>query len=296
MKKLTNRSSQTLLLCLAVCVGTTAAQAASFKHVANGVWSTGFSAGNTLLSQTGSNIDPHYTLIKLPAGCSGLSCTEDDLSLFGPSTYVVQNPGGQFPFAGQWLANNSGSQWIGPRSNQTNPDVNGTTFPNVGTYSSNSDFYVYRTIFNLGLLGLDPTTANISLGWLSDNANNDDLNPTLTSQIRLCAITSAGDPLCPGGVVPSSGNSGQSAGALTVVNLVHNGTTVNFGSGWMALDFIVYNSNIGFGLNPTGMRVEILSADAQAAQNPIPEPATLGMISFALIGAGLWHRRRGEKN
>jgi hypothetical protein len=64
----------------------------------------------------------------------------------------------------------------------------------------------------------------------------------------------------------------------------------------MALDFIVYNSNIGFGFNPTGMRVEILSADAEAAQNPVPEPATLGMISFALIGAGLWHRRRGEKN
>jgi hypothetical protein len=94
-------------------------------------------------------------------------------------------------------------------------------------------------VFNLTNLGLNPATANITLGWLSDNNVAGGLN----SHIRLCKVTSIFDPVCAAGEVPNSGNSGESSNALTVVNI-----TSGFTSGLMALDFIVYNAVVPTGL------------------------------------------------
>lgn len=269
--------------------------AVSFKNVANGVWNTGITTGNVLLA--GGAADSNYSLIYLPSGCVGTNpnCQENGTSgdAFGPATYVVLGPNGTYPLvSGAWTLPNDttngadSSQWLGPRANQTNPVQGGTTFPNVEVFASDSDFYVYRMVFNLSALGLDPTTASISLGWLSDNRGAPDANPTNNAHIRLCGINSATDPVCNvGTMVANSGNAGQSAGTLSQVSI-----TSGFTTGLMALDFIVYNAVVpDTWLNPSGLRVVINTADAQAA---IPEPGTLSLLGLALVGLGVYARRK----
>lgn len=263
----------------------------------NGVWSTGFSTTNTVLS--GGAVDPHYTLIYLPAGCTATgtgaqagSCQESNsgplqnpvTDPFGPATYVVLGSG--FPIAtGQWIANNAaadgtGSNWIGQRADMTNTQVGGT-YPNINIYMTNDDFYVFRMVFDLTAMGLNPATANIQLAWGSDNHNN---TTGQNSHIRLCSIGSASDPFCPGGIVASSGNNGQGA-ALTSVTI-----NSGFTSGLMALDFVVYNS-VFTGLNPSGLRVDIISATADN-DTGIPEPTTVSLIGLGLAAIGFIRRKR----
>ncbi|MBL8177249.1 MAG: PEP-CTERM sorting domain-containing protein [Bryobacterales bacterium] len=265
--------------------------AASFMHVNNGVWSSGFSTAGTLLAaNVPATVDPHFRLLSTPAGCAGPTCTQDGGAPFGTNSYVVQDPGGQYPFNGTWLSNNANSLWLGPRSNQFNPQVWGTA-PNVEVFASSTDFYVYRMVFNFSALALLHNTANIQLAWLSDNSSTTD--GLLQSHIRLCGIAAATDPVCSASTaIGSSSNTGQNSLSLTPVSIVHGANNANFSSGLNALDFIVYNQVIPFGGNPSGMRVHLLSADADPNPTPpIPEPASLLLISTGLIVAGLYRRR-----
>ncbi len=265
------------------------ASAASFMNVANGVWSTGLSNSAVILGS--GAVDPHYTLIQLPAGCAGnLSCSEDGTlgNPFGPGTYVVMGPNGTYPLNGTaWaIANDANSQWLGPRANQNSPFVGGTTWPNVEIFAHNTDFYVYRMVFNLTLLGLSPTNASINLSWLSDN-NNGSPN-TNASHIRLCSISSASDttPCGAGSAITNSGNAGQGSATMTNVIITNGVNNASFVAGYLALDFIVYNEVLAAGFNPSGFRVRINSADSD-----VPEPATLALIAAGLIGIGLLRRK-----
>lgn len=271
--------------CVLACI-TMPALAVSFLNVPNGVYSTGFD-NNAMLLGSGA-VDPHYVLIYLPSGCSGVSCQENSTpgNLFGPNSYVVMGPNGTYPLNGVWLANDSTSQWIGPRADQTNPVEGGTTFPDTAIFTSDTDFYVYRMVFNLTLLGLSPSGAFINLAWLSDNNAGSAGN---NAHIRLCSITSATDtnPCPSSAIIPGSGNAGQGSATLTAVN-IQDGVNATFSSGFMALDFIVYNQVGQTGwLNPSGLRVQILAADAQ-----IPEPATLALTGLGLLGLAFANRRR----
>jgi hypothetical protein len=263
------------------------ASAASFMNVANGVWSTGFNNSAVILGS--GAVDPHYTLIKLPAGCAGnLSCSEDGTlgNAFGPGTYVVMGPNGTYPLNGAWLANDSNSLWLGPRADQRTPFVGGITWPNVEIFGHNTDFYVYRMVFNLTLLGLNPASAVINLSWLSDNNNG--VPNTNASHIRLCGIASASDtnPCASGTAITNSGNAGQGAPALTNVIIAHGSNNATFVDGYMALDFVVYNEFLASGFNPSGLRVQINSAIAD-----VPEPATLALMAAGLMGLGLMRRK-----
>ena len=61
----------------------------------------------------------------------------------------------------------------------------------------------------------------------------------------------------------------------------------------MALEFVVYNSPIAFGENPTGMRLEVLSANADIdPDSTVPEPLSFTMMGLGLIGLGLYSRRK----
>lgn len=265
------------------CLSASTMQAASFMNVVNGVWSTGVGVGGSQLSSTTpGTVDPHYTLAHIPTGCTGVACQQDEGGNFGPQTYVVLGPAGTFPLNGPWLANNANSLWIGPRSDQSAPLIGGTTFPNVGIYASDTDPYVYRTTFNLGALGLDPSEAAIVLAWLSDN--------NTSSSIRLCAITSVNDPVCaPGTAITGSANAGQAAGTLTQVSIANGFNNAAFTSGLMALDFVFLNQTWPNGFNPSGMRAQIISAEASGAG--VPEPGTWLLISGGLIGVGLLRRK-----
>jgi hypothetical protein len=233
----------------------------SFRSVINGVWSTGFNNANGLLA--GGAVDPHYFLISLPAGCSGLPCNEDGTpgNSFGPSVYVVLGPNGTFPLNGTWSPNTSTAQWIGTRADQTNPLVGGTVFPNVSVFASATDPYVYRQVFNISALGLDPTTALIRLQWQSDSPTAG--GGAFASHIRLCAIASASDPSCsPTRQVVNSNSQGEGTVLGRFVDIVHGIGNAQFSNGLMALDFMVFNDVSAATRNPAGMRVRIVSATA----------------------------------
>ena len=242
------------------------AAVASFANITNGVWSTGVSPSNVVLVPSAGGTlnaqeETHYILIKLPAGCAGVACQESIGDFFGPTAYLVLGGNGTFPLNGTWpFLNDGASSWIGPRADQRTPAVGGAAYDTTAVFASDSDFYVYRMPFSLSLLGLNPATAAINLSWLSDNGSN--AAGTLPSHIRLCSIAAPSDPVCSSGSqIASSGNAGQVASSPTSVNI-----TSGFGSGLMALDFVVYNSVAASGSNPSGLRVQINSATADTEQ------------------------------
>ncbi len=275
-----------LLLASCALALTSVSYAATFAGIANGVYNTAVNSGNVVLS--GGAVDTHYTLIRTPAGCSGVSCTDDANTPFGPDSYVLLDG---YPTAGgsPWLSNNGTSKWIGPRSNQNTPVVGGTTVNGSGIFASADDFYVYRMVFNLSALNLNPATANLQFRWASDNPSNQGIPavpPVLNSHVRMCGVASVGDPTCGSG---SAITGSESLGFNTFTGTI----TVNSGfvGNLMALDFVVYNSVVPVGNNnPSGMRVEIISATADF-NSDIPEPSTYVLIGSALAGLAMLRRR-----
>jgi len=268
---------RTLTACCGLALGL-AAQAfavpVSFMHTAGGVWSTGF--GTNALFLADASIDPHFTLIQVPAGCTGTPCQTDIGAPFGPNSYVVM--GGQFPIVGPWFDNEPNSQWIGPRANQSNTN----TVTNNHVHHNDTDPYVYRMWFNLEALGLRPAGASISLRWSSDNQNG--TPDSFASHIQFCTgLTSGSDTSRAGcAAVANSGNNGQGMPLVPVT------ISQGFVNGWMALDFLVYNEVLAVGLNPSGLNVQILSATAEVS---MPEPSTMALAGLGLIGMA-WFRRR----
>lgn len=267
---------RSVTLGILLCGLSISAQAVSFKNVLNGVWNSGLTDSAVLL--TAPAADSHYVLIQ-PQGCTvpnpPVSC-----SGFGTNAVLVVGPSTN----GTWPAGNgSDSQWVGPVANQS-PVIG----PN-GIYNSSTDFYVYRMIFNLNMLGLWSETANISLRWLADNSVNSMTVVTANSHIRLCSIPDPNnrDICSEATTVANSAPGAQNTNAIGDAPIVNMGPAL-FAAGYMALDLVVYNSPIAFGENPTGLRLEILSANA----DPVPEPMTLSMIGLGLAGLGFWSRKR----
>lgn len=250
-----------------------AAHAVSFKNTANGVWSTGLDASAVVL--TGNTADSHYFLIQ-PAGCNAVpapaACTG-----FGPNAITVVGPPGTL-----WSANDASSAWVGPIGNQTNVQNN-------TIYNNSSDPYVYRMIVDFAALHLYATTANISLRVLSDNNVNNVGNATDQSHIRVCAIGDSSNRTPCGA---TSRVTGSATGAENT-NPFSSQAAIDINSSYftaslMAIDFVVYNSPIAFGANPSGLRVEVLSATADA----VPEPMTFALMGMGLAGLGLLARRK----
>lgn len=271
-----------LLLAGCALALTSVSYAATFAGTANGVYNTAVNSANVVLA--GASIDSHYILIKTPTGCSGITCTDDANTSFGPDSYVLID--GYPTFGGSpWLANDTTSKWLGPRSNQTNPEVGGATRDTTSIFASDTDFYVYRMVFNLTALSLNPATANIQLRWASDNSGAPSGAQSVDSHIRMCGIANANDttPCSAGSQVANSVSLGFSSYKTVTISS-------GFTSGFMALDFVVYNSVVPSGQgNPSGFRVEVLSATATPTTTP--EPATFALIGGALAGLALLRRR-----
>jgi len=260
-----------------LCAGS--ALAGSFKNTVNGAWSTGLD--NAAVALAGNTADSHYFLIQ-PSGC-GVVPTPANCAGFGLNPVTVIGPP-DTP-GNIWTINDANSKWVGPIGDQRSVQSN-------TLFNSTTDFYVYRLLIDFTSLGLHANTASVELRWLSDNSVNSVSTPTQQSHIRVCAAANAGSPVCDA----ASRVTGSNSGIENTVNFA-NQTPVTIDSSYftsqlMAMDFVVYNSPIAFGANPTGLRVEILSATADPVPDPVPEPATLSMMALALTGLGLFARRK----
>lgn len=134
----------------------------------------------------------------------------------------------------------------------------------VANESSQSDavgLYDYQTTFDL--TGLIPSTAVISGLWTSDNE---------------------GDYISLNGV---------NLGYATAGDFSTLGYSFTIAGGFVwginTLDFVATNDSGNSG-NPTGLRVQL-----SGTADPVPEPATWGLVGLGLLGAGLLRRRANRR-
>ena len=182
----------------------------------------------------------------------------------GYNTAFVVAGNSKFPFDAYWAANGytpapgaPASGWIAPTA-----DVN-TTHPD--------GYYTYRTTFSLS--GFNPATAAITGFLAADNAADVYLNGALVAHVYAA-----------GGYTFTPTSFSQQAFSINK----------GFGAGQNTLDFVVYNEVQATG-NPTGLRVAMSgTADKLALIDPIatPEPATLAVFGFGLVGLTGYLRRR----
>ena len=176
------------------------------------IFNTGESSGGPALA-TGQT-DSHYSLISAPAGV--------------PLSAIATVPNGA------WTANTATADWISPGSS------GGSNWP-VGNYD-------YRTTFNL--TGENPSTAQLSGSWTSDNDGCIYLNGT---------------------------NTGDCVGFASFGSLHSFSITSGFVSGVNTLDFIIDN-----GGGPTGVIAEV--SGTVSSGSVVPEPSTFVLVGTSLLG------------
>lgn len=189
-----------------------------------GVFSTGVDNSGNVLAP--GQTDPHYTISASPIGAV-------------PALTSTLSP--------TWVTNTPSSAWI-------NATGNGTDIEPAG-------FYAYVLLFSMN--GLDPSTAQITGLWASDNASEIYFNGVDTGISNYPDEFSALDPFS-----------------------ITNG----FVAGQNQLLFYVTQDPTVSSENPEGLQVDIISATAQ----PVPEPAAvslLGLSGLLLAGRFLKNKR-----
>lgn len=181
------------------------------------VFNTGEGLGGTALPI--GEIDPNYILISAPLGV--------------PLTAITTTPNAV------WTINTATADWLTPSGSAN------ISYP-LGNYN-------YQTTFDLA--GLNPSTAELSGSWTSDNNGCIYLNGVNTGN-----CTTFQDF---GSLIPFSITSGFQAGVNT-------------------LDFVVTNG-IGTSTNPTGVIAEV--SGTASPISAVPEPSYLWLIGTGLLAA-----------
>ena len=189
------------------------------------IFSSGVDSSGSPL--TPGTADSHYTLVSAPSGVV--------------LTAIATSPNGA------WAPNTPTADWISPGSS------GGTSFP-PGTYD-------YQTTFDLS--GLDPSTAQLSGKWTSDNNGCIELNGVSTG---ICSAF--------------AGFASLSSFSLTS----------GFQTGLNTLDFVIVNGTDSF--SPTGVIAEVSGTATTISDvsgpSAVPEPSSLSMFALgaSLFGLG----------
>lgn len=191
-----------------------------------GVFSTGVDDSGNLLSA--GQTDPNWIISSSPIGAAPALVTAN----------LDKN----------WVADTVSSQWI---------NANG-----IGHGPAPSGLYIYTLTFSLN--ELDPSTAQITGEWASDNSSEIFLNGIDTGFLN-------------------SDQGFRAFGQFSITN--------DFVAGENELQFDVTQDpdapgGDGVG-NPEGLQVNILSATAQS----VPEPATLSLFALSLLGLYINRKR-----
>jgi hypothetical protein len=181
-----------------------------------GVFSTGVDDSGNLLSAGAA--DPYWTISSSPDGAVPAFVT------------ASRNK--------SWVANTSSSQWI----NATG----------LGDEIEPTGLYIYTLTFSLN--GFDPSTAQITGEWASDNQSEIFLNGSNTSFAN-------------GGT-----NGFKSLAPFSI--------TSDFVTGENELQFYVTQIPPTGKMDPEGLQVDIFSATA----DPVPEPVTLSLFALSMLG------------
>lgn len=189
------------------------ALAANAQSSIPGVFSTGVDDAGNLISA--GQTDPHWTLSSSPVG-AGAALVTASLNR-------------------SWVANTSSSQWI----NATG----------VGDGTESAGVYVYTLTFFLN--GLDPSTAQITGQWASDNQSEIFLN----------------------GINTGIANGSSGFGSLTSFSL-----TSDFVAGENQLQFYVTQNPPTGKEDPEGLQVNIFGATADS----VPEPTLLSLFALSI--------------
>lgn len=193
-----------------------------------GLFNTGVDDSGNVLPNSPNSRDTHYAITVNANGGAPFQPFLQDETVF--------------PIAGPWIDNSAESKWIAPEFN-TSGSAGGAGV--LGNYE-------YELVFDLD--GLDPTTAQVSGLWASDNAGLD---------ILINGV--------------STGHTNNQFGSLSAF-FIEDG----FVDGENTLTFVLNNASAGF----TGLRVEGLTGSAAPS---VPEPAT-GLL--VLLGVAATVRRR----
>jgi len=179
-------------------------------------------------------------------GGAAVGSADPNWTVNSGTAYVTDDS--TFPFP-PWLANTTTSKWISPQAGYSGL---GSDAP--GTYNFSTGF---------DLTGFLPSTASITFRFAADNALTDVLINSVSTGIA----------------APTPPASGYTAflGPYTIAS--------GFVPGLNTLTFVVSNYS-GTRGNPTGFRVEFLSATAE-----VPEPATYALVGAGLIGLAFLRRR-----
>lgn len=177
------------------------------------------------------------------------------------------------PSSTAYVASSFPSTWL-PNTPPPGPSFNSSLVaqipvskwiaPAANQITAGAGNYIYQTTFDL--TGFSPSTASITGRWAANDMGLDILINGLST--------------------------GQTTGGTFNPFAISTG----FISGINTLDFLVLNDPSILGLNPTGLRVEFLSATALSASGTptsvVPLPAAAWLLGSGLVGLFSFARRK----
>jgi hypothetical protein len=255
----THRSRTLRLFLLLACLVLVSGMASA--SISFAVCGTGFTNATCTNQVTPGGTDGNWTLVSAPpvTDCTNGPCTAPTTGVLAPVTTT-----GDFPSA--WIADDSTSEWISPRNNETgDSDPDSAVTP-----------YVYTETFVIPAT-VNPSTVIITGGWSVDNYGSILVNGNAVSTGVDGALGSGTTGAF--GIVTSFVLDGSAVGS-------ENAPSLHVGSNTLTFD--VFNNANG-SPDVTGLNVVIDSALGQASA---PEPAAIAFTTLGLAALGLLGRRK----